>query len=315
MVNPATAMYDALIIGAGPAGLSTALGLARQTYSAIVFDSQKYRNSYASRMHNVITWDHKDPFEFRAAARENIVSRYDTIRVEKATIESATKKEDGTFELVDSEKNKYHGKKLVIATGVTDIFPQDIKGFGDVWGKLVFHCLFCHGYEERGVASAGVMAAGMLQAPPMVLHTARMASRLAQKITIYTHGNEAYTAALQKEFEGKPLTIDARKIVSMEKTGENHLKMEFDDGEVVEHGFLVAVPDVKINGNFHEQLGLDIDPGAFIKVNPPFYETSVPGVFAVGDCATMVKAVPQAIAMGTFGAAGLVAQLGAMGKL
>jgi thioredoxin reductase len=53
----------------------------------------------------------------------------------------------------------------------------------------------------------------------------------------------------------------------------------------------------------------------FIKTTPPFNETNVAGVFAVGDCGSMMKAGPQAIAMGSFAAAGLVAQLGAMGKL
>lgn len=134
MTTPA--IYDVLIIGAGPAGLSTALGLARQTYSAIVFDSKQYRNAAADRMHNVLSWDHKPPAEFRAAAKENILSRYQSIQFKDATIVSATKRQDGIFEVTDAEKNKYQGKKLALATGVTDVLP-DIRGFKDLWGKLM----------------------------------------------------------------------------------------------------------------------------------------------------------------------------------
>lgn len=134
MTTPA--IYDVLIIGAGPAGLSTALGLARQTYSAIVFDSKQYRNAAADRMHNVLSWDHKPPAEFRAAAKENILSRYQSIQFKDATIVSATKRQDGLFEVTDAEKNKYQGKKLALATGVTDVLP-DIRGFKDLWGKLM----------------------------------------------------------------------------------------------------------------------------------------------------------------------------------
>lgn len=167
----------------------------------------------------------------------------------------------------------------------------------------------------------------------MILHMARMASPLAKKVTVYCHGNEELTAQVHKEFEGKPLTIEPRKITALEKQGER-VTVQFEDGESREEGFLVSiiivniwgmtadnetsqvsVPPVQINGPFHEQLGLDVDPMGFIKTNPPFNETSVPGVFAVGDCGSMMKAAPQAIAMGSFGAAGLVAQLGAMGKL
>lgn len=135
MTSPAT-IYDVLIIGAGPAGLSTALGLARQTYSAIVFDSQQYRNAYTQRMHNVVTWDHRPPAEFRAAARENIQSRYNSIHFKDATIVSAAKNEDGTFEVTGDHQNKYRGKKLALATGVMDVFPN-IKGFEDLWGKSI----------------------------------------------------------------------------------------------------------------------------------------------------------------------------------
>ncbi|KAL4767474.1 hypothetical protein BDW60DRAFT_220503 [Aspergillus nidulans var. acristatus] len=306
-------VYDALIIGAGPAGLSTALGLARQTYSAIVFNSNQYRNAFSERMHNVVTWDHKPPSDFRAAARDNIESRYNTIHFKNATIVSATKKDDGTFEAVDEQQNKYQGRKLVLATGVTDVLP-DIKGFSELWGKRIFHCLFCHGFEERGAESAGVLGAGFITQPAMILHMARMASPLAKKVTVYCHGNEELTAQAQKEFEGKPLTIEPRKITAVEKRGDSVI-VQFDDGQTRQEGFLVSVPPVQINGPFHDQLGLDVDPMGFIKTTPPFNETNVAGVFAVGDCGSMMKAGPQAIAMGSFAAAGLVAQLGAMGKL
>ncbi|KAI0126672.1 thioredoxin reductase glit [Xylariales sp. AK1849] len=316
-MSSSTALYDVLIIGAGPAGLSTALGLARQTYSAVVFDSRKYRNAYADRMHNVVTWDHRSPSEFRAAGRENIQSRYESIHFKDVAVASAAKKEDGTFEVTDGEQNKYHGKKLVLATGVTDIFP-DIEGFGDVWGKSIFHCLFCHGFEEKGAASAGVLAAGFLTQPGMILHMARMATPLAGHVTVYCHGNEDLTTLVTKEFEGKPLTIEPKKITAVQaknKDGHGGVTVQFEDGSTKEEAFLVSVPMAKINGPFHEQLGLEIEPAGHIKTTPPFYETSVPGVFAVGDCGTMMKAAPQAIAMGSFGAAGVVAQLAAMGKL
>lgn len=232
-------MYDALIIGAGPAGLSTALGLARQTYSAIVFNSNQYRNAFSEHMHNVVTWDHKPPSDFRAAARDNIESRYNTIHFKNAKIVSAAKKDDGTFEAVDDQQNKYQGRKLVLATGVSDILP-DIKGFSELWGKRIFHCLFCHGFEDRGAESAGVLGAGFITQPAMILHMARMASPLAKKVTVYCHGNEELTAQVQKEFENKPLTIEPRKITAVEKQGDSVI-VQFDDGQTRQEGFLVSI--------------------------------------------------------------------------
>jgi thioredoxin reductase len=138
-MNGTPTIYDALIVGGGPAGLSTALGLARQLYTAVLFDSQQYRNYPADHMHNVLTWDHRAPAEFRASAKEEITGRYKSIEFRTSRIESIRKLEDGTFEAVDSEHNKIVGKKVVVATGVTDVLP-DIKGFGELWGKSMYAC-------------------------------------------------------------------------------------------------------------------------------------------------------------------------------
>lgn len=127
-------IYDTLVLGAGPAGLSTALGLARQLYSVVVFDSQKYRNHPASHMHNVLTWDHKSPADFRANARANILSRYDSITFRESRIDNIVKLEDGNFEVTDERGEKTVGRKVVLATGVSDVMLE-IEGFAELWGR------------------------------------------------------------------------------------------------------------------------------------------------------------------------------------
>lgn len=65
----------------------------------------------------------------------------------------------------------------------------------------------------------------------------------------------------------------------------------------------------EVNGPFAHQLALELTDQGDIKTKGMFFEASVPGGFAVGDCATPLKAVTQAVAMGSFGAGGLVNQL------
>lgn len=125
-------IFDALIIGGGPAGLSVATGLARQLHRAVVFDSGVYRNALTTHMHNVATWDHKSPEEFRQAARERILSRYDTIQFENIEIKKVARNTEGGFNAIDSRDRVWMGKKLVFANGVRDIF-LDIPGYGDCW--------------------------------------------------------------------------------------------------------------------------------------------------------------------------------------
>ena len=80
------------------------------------------------------------------------------------------------------------------------------------WAR--FHCLFCHGYEEKNVVSAGVLAVGDISAPMMSLHMARMAKRLAPKVTIYTDGAEEL--ALFDETIGTiPEIVDATSVNRM----------------------------------------------------------------------------------------------------
>ncbi|GKT77043.1 hypothetical protein ColTof4_09466 [Colletotrichum tofieldiae] len=70
-------------------------------------------------------------------------------------------------------------------------------------------------------------------------------------------------------------------------------------------------PYNQVKGPFARQVSLKLMPTGEIKTSQPFYETSVPRVFAVGDCATMMKAVSQAVAMDALAAGGSVYQLSA----
>ena len=147
---------------------------------------------------------------------------------------------------------------------------------------------------------------------------ARYANRLAEKVIIYTHGNENVTkdieAALsQCKAESKTrknISVDSRKIVRLVKGPKGgEVEVHLEDGEKKLQGFLAHKPKGELNGPFAEQLGLELTPQGDIKTTPPFNETSVHGVFAGGDSATPMKAANVALSAGGFVAAGVAAQL------
>ncbi|KNG82810.1 thioredoxin reductase GliT-like protein [Aspergillus nomiae NRRL 13137] len=302
-------LYDVLIIGGGPAGLSVATGLARQLYRAVVFDSGVYRNALSNHMHNVATWDHSSPADFRREARERILARYDTIRFEDLEIKRVQKTSEGYFKAFDARDGVWTGRKLVLANGVRDVFP-DIDGYRECWGTGIFHCLFCHGYEERGCASAGLLAVGDVAEPRAAMHFARMARRFSTTVTVYTDGAEELAHTLEESASGTGIKVDRRKISKLVKgPGASDVQIVFEDGTQVTEGFLTHKPKTESNAPFAEQLGLQLAPTADIETTAPFYSTSVPGVFAAGDCAVPVKVVAMAMASGVSVAGGLAGQL------
>ena len=127
-------IYDVLIIGGGPAGLSIAGGLVRQLYTSLVLDSGTYRNAPAEHMHGVPGFDHVNPADFRAKVRGDLKARYETVDFETATIKTVRKVAD-LFEAVSDQGTVYQGRKLALCTGVRDVVEEQPEGYADCWGR------------------------------------------------------------------------------------------------------------------------------------------------------------------------------------
>jgi thioredoxin reductase len=313
-------IFDALIVGAGPAGLNAAITFARTQTTALVFDSGEYRNEGIKHMHTVASRDHQDPYAFRATAREQIESRYETVWFQKCTITNAVKKHIGKdkydgFEVKDSDGKIYEGRKLILATGSKDIMP-DIEGYKENWPEHIYQCLGCDGYEQRGTP-IGILSFDS----PMYAHMTQMAAAFDKRITIFSNGPISNEEPIQKALKlarAFGATLDERKIVRLINNGPSHtdgVTIEFESGEPVTLGFIVHRP-VTVNRAQHliDQLELetvDAAMGGHIKTNNPmFNDTSVRGVFAAGDTMVMMKQVAIAMAEGLKAAVGAGMQLG-----
>jgi gliotoxin/aspirochlorine biosynthesis thioredoxin reductase len=173
------------------------------------------------------------------------------------------------------------------------------------------HCLFTFGFEYRGSASAGILSMGYAASPFHASILIEDASKFAEKVTVYTNGDPVLAEAIKEKVPSNKTVFDSRVIIGLTNgSGESSgITIVFEDGESQTEDFIVHQPPTRINPEIVEQLGLELDARGDIVTKGPFYQTTVPGVFAAGDYASPFKIIPNAMLMGANAGAEIAREL------
>src|SRR5512140_2343363 len=109
-------MYDVIVVGAGPAGLSAALLLGRSRRTVLVCDSGRPRNAASHALHGYLTRDGIPPTDFRRLAREEL-RRYDCVEIRDVEVSGASCTPEGRFHVTLATGERLESRKLLVATG------------------------------------------------------------------------------------------------------------------------------------------------------------------------------------------------------
>jgi thioredoxin reductase len=282
-------MYDVVIVGAGPAGLSAALVLGRCRRTVLVCDNGHPRNEAAQAMHGFLTRDGIPPLEFLRLAREQL-HQYTTVELRDVTVTDARCGPNSRFETTLETGETIESRKLMIATGVKDNLPE-IEGIRELYGRSVFHCPYCDGWEVHDAALA-------------VYGKGEKGYGLALELTGWSHDILLCTDG--------PCEIDADKLGRLGRNGvvvreDNILRLEGQSGIleriVFKSGAAAARRALFFTTGQYQQSALAIRLGCTFNdkgtVRTGKYETThLSGLFVAGDASRAVQWVIVAASEG-----------------
>ena len=288
-------MYDVIIVGGGPAGLSAGLILGRFRRSVLICDSQNPRNAKSNAVHGFLSRDGIHPQELLKISREQLQA-YPTVEIEFQEVTDIVKS-NSYFNVHFHDASMKSARKILFATGMKDNLP-DIEGMETLWGQGVFHCPYCHGWEVRDKAIA-VVANG-----ENAVRLSMLLQNLSSDIVVCTNGNAEISDSEHLQLDQQRIRIIETPIVCLRHQDAVLDGIIFEDGRFLEREAIFVDTSQQQRSTLPARLGCAITDHGHVEADESG-KTSVDGVFAAGDQATFRQQVLFAAATGATAAASI----------
>ena len=288
--------YDVVVVGGGIAGLSAALTLGRSRRRTLVVDAGTPRNAPSSGVHGFLSRDGIPPLDLLRIGREELAF-YPGVEVRSGSAIDASG-EDGDFTVTMGDGSIARARKLLLASGVVDDV-SDRPGFRQLWGRGVYHCPYCHGWEVRDSRLA-VLANG-----PMTMHYLTLVRNWGRDVVLLTDGDAGLGEDDRRTLRALGVPVREEAIVCLEGVPGNDgglRRIVFATGPALERDALFYGPPTLQRSGLAEALGCDIVREAIPMVSVPgtvvhdpiTRQTTVPGVYVAGDAASPLNATVAA---------------------
>lgn len=276
-------LYDAIIIGKGPAGISAALYTVRANLNTLVIGRNDSALRKTDKIENYYGFENSISGEFLLNEGENQARRVGAKILEDEVI--AIERED--FFEVMTTTGKYSAKSVLLATGQPHKQVK-IEGLAAFEGKGVSYCSTCDGFFYKN------LKVGVLGYKDYAVHEARELEAFSKNITIFTNGiqpeiTESFSGDLEK------YKLDMRPIEKLE--GSEFLeRILFSDGTAEEIDGIFVAYESASSIDFARKLGIITDGNSIVV--DKFQKTNLEGLFAAGDCTGGFKQISISVGQG-----------------
>lgn len=274
-------MYDCIVIGKGPAGITASIYMKRSNLNCLVIGKSESALMKTNRIENYYGFPNsisgKELFFYGTKQAENL-----KIEMKEEEVISIEMRENF---IVKTRDNEYEGKTILIATGTGRKVPS-IKGIKQFEGKGISYCAICDSFFYRN-KDVAVLGSG-----DYAIHEAEILKPVAKSVVLITNGKETVQNR-NNSFEEIETPIE-------EIMGESTVsEVRFIDGTNLKVEGIFVAEGIASSSDFARKLGIVLDEtGKNIKVNQNM-ETNIPGVYAAGDCTGGILQISKAVYEGT----------------
>ncbi len=280
---------DVVVVGGGPSGLAAASWIARYRRSVVVLDSGDYRSRMVERSHGYLGRDPQTPLDLIARGREEVLA-YPTAQVRQGRVTGISRRDDDLFD-VALEHGSLVAHRVVLATGVRDAVP-DVEGFDEHYGASVFHCPACDGYEAR---DRDVVALGW---DPHLVGFSATLKNWARSVTVVTNGIHFQgDDACRVQMADNEVDLVEMDALAFEGTRGDLTGVRLQSGRVLPASLVFFSLSHHPRVDLATSLGCRLDDEGYVDVDGEGM-TSVPGVYAAGDCVPGLQLVQVAAGQG-----------------
>ncbi len=289
-------LWDVIVIGGASAGLSAALMLGRARRRVLVIDGGAPRNGVTAHMHAVLGHDGKAPADLYSIARAEVVA-YGVVLCAAEAVAVTGSAGDFTVRLSDGGAPR--ARRIVLATGLVDHLPE-VPGLRELWGRSVFTCPYCDGYEFRD-RRIGVLATGEHSRMQV-----QMLRQWSDKVVYLPHRQPLPNPLEQRALDARGIDMRPGELTAVAPR-DGSVVVELADGGTVDldviFTFPTPIPRDDVVRAF-DATRQETPFGSFLLTDPTG-RTSIPGIWAAGNITNPGANVPMSIAAGAMAGAGV----------